>query len=319
MTMNIDTKLDSRIQHLEKRVGNTPLKRIEKVYNKPGVNLFAKLEWDQLGGSVKARPAFNIIKEAVQSGELKNGKTLLDASSGNTGIAYAVIGNELGIPVTICLPENASKERIDILKQNNANIVFTSMFGSTDEAQDKAMEMVKEDPDKYFYADQYANENNWKAHYHGTGLEIFAQTGGTVTHFVAGLGTTGTFTGTGKRLKEINRAITITSLQPEIALHGLEGWKHLDTAKVPRIYRPNLADENIIVKTEEAYTLLEKVYHEEGLLISPSAAANLLGAIKVAENIDAGTVVTVFPDNAEKYTEVMNSIFKTETNGTVLN
>jgi len=320
--MNISMKttvLDYKIELLEERIGNTPLQKIEHVFQKPGVQLFAKLEWDQLGGSVKARPAFEIIKQAIVKGKLGQGQSLLDATSGNTGIAYAIIGDELGIPVTICLPQNASKERVELLEKYNAEIIFTSPFGSTDESQEKAFELASENPDRYFYANQYANENNWKAHYLNTGKEIYEQTKGSVTHFVAGLGTTGTFTGAGTRLKEYNQDIQIISLQPEIAMHGLEGWKHMETAKVPKIYRPELADNSLRVSTEEAYALLEEVFYNESLLISPSAAANLAGAIKVAQSLDSGTVVTVFPDNADKYSEVLETIFNKEKNGTVLN
>lgn len=292
-----------------KQVGNTPLFTIKHLYNKPGVVIHAKMEWKQLSGSVKARAAFNIFRSAIEDGKLTEKKTLLDATSGNTGIAYATIGKLLNIPVTLCLPENASKERKEILESLGTNIIYTSRFEGTDGAQQEASRLAKENPDKYFYADQYKNENNWKAHYHTTALEIYEALPG-ITHFVAGLGTTGTFVGTGRRLKELNPSIQLISLQPDTALHGLEGWKHLETAAVPKIYDPYLADENLEVSTEEAYDLIEAAYKKEGLLLSPSSAANLAGAIRVAGQLENAVIVTMFPDNADKYSEVIKKIIQ---------
>ncbi|MFT5169203.1 MAG: cysteine synthase B [Saprospiraceae bacterium] len=302
--------LESKLEKVVALVGNTPLYRISNVFSKPGVEIYAKLEWQQLGGSVKSRPAFNIIKNAILEGKLGQGKHLLDATSGNTGIAYAAIGAALGIPVTLCLPENASDSRKQILKSLGVNIVFTSPFESTDGAQIKAKELYKKNPKKYFYADQYANEHNWKAHYETTGVEIWDQTKGKITHFVAGLGTTGTFTGTSRRLKAYNQQIEVIALQPNNPMHGLEGWKHLETAIVPKIYDDQLADRFLEADTLEAFDLIKQVAQQEGLLISPSAAANLLGAIEVAKEIEQGIIVTTFADNAEKYTEVMKQIFQ---------
>ena len=301
--------LESRLKKVSTLVGNTPLYRISNVFRKPGVEIYAKLEWQQIGGSVKSRPAFNIIKNAILEGKLTSQKHLLDATSGNTGIAYASIGAALGIPITLCLPENASKERKQILKALGVNIIYTSRFEGTDGAQLKAKEIVKENPDQYFYADQYANDNNWKAHYETTGVEIWDQTKGQITHFVAGLGTTGTFTGTTRRLKEYNEKIETIALQPDNPMHGLEGWKHLETAIVPKIYDENLPDRFLDIDTLKAYEMVKKVAQKEGLLISPSAAANLLGAIKLGKEIDQGIIVTTFADNAEKYAEVMQHIF----------
>ena len=301
--------LESRLKKVSTLVGNTPLYRISNVFRKPGVEIYAKLEWQQLGGSVKSRPAFNIIKNAIIEGKLNGQKQLLDATSGNTGIAYASIGAALGIPVTLCLPENASEERKLILKALGAKIIYTSRFDSTDGAQLKAKELVKENPNKYYYADQYANDNNWKAHFDTTGVEIWDQTNGRISHFVAGLGTTGTFTGTTRRLKKYNDQIETIALQPDNPMHGLEGWKHLETAIVPKIYDENLADRFLDIDTLGAFEMVKKVAQKEGLLISPSAAANLLGAIKLGKEIDQGVIVTTFADNAEKYTEVMNHIF----------
>lgn len=215
----IEPKLLDRMEHVGLHIGRTPLFRLGGLPDKPEVKIYAKLEWQQLGGSVKARPAYNIIKEAILNGHLGNGQRLLDASSGNTAIAYAAVGAALDIPVTICLPENASEERKLQLRSFGAEIIYTSMFGGTDEAQEKARELYDNDPDRYYYADQYGNENNWKAHYNHTGNEIISQTDGTVTHFIAGLGTTGTFTGTGRKLKEYNAGIQLISQQPDTAMH----------------------------------------------------------------------------------------------------
>lgn len=300
----------SKIEKVARLVGDTPLYRISNVYTKPGVEIYAKLEWKQIGGSVKSRPAFNIIKHALLEGQLKNGKHLLDATSGNTGIAYASIAAALGIPVTLCLPENASDARKQILKSLGANLILTSPFESTDGAQVKAKELFKVRPDKYFYADQYANVYNWKAHYETTSLEIWKQTNKKVTHFVAGLGTTGTFTGTSRKLKELNPNIQTIALQPNNPMHGLEGWKHLETALVPKIYDATIADQVLTIETLDAFEIIKSFAHLEGFLISPSAAANLVGAIAVAKEIDQGVIVTTFADNAEKYTETINQIFQ---------
>lgn len=305
----INIKLLEKLHKIEPFVGNTPLFPITNVYNKPNVQIFAKLEYQQMGGSVKARPAFNIIKQAILEGKLTEGKHLLDATSGNTGIAYATFGAALGIPITLCLPENASPERKQILNALGVNIIYTSRFEGTDGAQLKAKELVAKNPEKYYYADQYANENNWKAHYNGTALEIWEKTKQTITHFVAGLGTTGTFMGTSRKLKELNKDIECIALQPNNPMHGLEGWKHLETAIVPKIYNENQADKIKEVDTLESFDLVKQIAEKEGLLVSPSSAANLLGAIQIAEQIDEGVIVTTFADNSEKYSEVMKHIF----------
>lgn len=304
-----DTKLFRRVEQIGRFIGNTPLFPINRIYRKPGVKIFAKLEWQQLGGSVKARPAYQIIKEAVHSGNLEEGKHLVDASSGNTAIAYAAIGAAAGIPVTICIPKNASAERKLLLKSYGAQVIYTPAVGEMDEAQDRARELSQEKPYEYYYADQYSNQNNWKAHYYTTAEEVYWQTNGKITHFVAGLGTTGTFVGTTRRLKEINPEIQCISLQPDAAFHGLEGWKHLETARVPRIYDASVANQNLGVDTLEAYEWLRRLAREEGLLVSPSAAANLAGTIKVAEQIDEGVIVTTFADNSDKYGEVIKELF----------
>jgi cysteine synthase B len=308
--LTVTEHLEKKLQNVSSLIGNTPLYEITGVFSKPNVRLFAKLEWQQLGGSVKSRPAFNIIKNAILNGELNEDRHLLDATSGNTGIAYASIGAALGIPVTLCLPENASEARKTILKSLNVDLVYTSRFESTDGAQIKAKELKAAHPDKYFYADQYANDNNWKAHYHTTAKEIWEQTNQQITHFVAGLGTTGTFTGTGRGLKDYNQDIQLVALQPDNPMHGLEGWKHLETAIVPKIYDQNVADRFMEIDTMDAFDMVRRVAHKEGMLLSPSAAANLLGAIRVAEEINEGVVVTTFADDASKYSEVINQIMK---------
>jgi cysteine synthase B len=303
----VDDRLLESVRLLGSKIGHTPLYRVAKLFVKPHVTIYAKQEWKQLSGSVKARAGYNIFKAAIEKGQLSRDKILLDATSGNTGIAYAAIGSNLHIPVTLCLPENASRERKEILQSLGADIIYTSRFEGTDGAQAVAKELAQAHPDKYFYADQYKNDNNWKAHYHTTAPEIF-ETLPNITHFVAGLGTSGTLVGTGRRLKELNPVIQLTSLQPDNPLHGMEGWKHMETAVVPTIYDTTVADENLEVGTEEAYEILKAAYKYEGLLLSPSAAANLAGAIKVAEKLESGTVVTVFPDNADKYSEVIKKL-----------
>ncbi len=301
---------DQQLKHVAKSVGNTPVYKIgSRFTNNPAVNIYAKQEWLQTGGSVKARAAFSIIRNAIEEGELDENRILLDATSGNTGIAYAAIARELGIKVALCLPENASKERKQILKDLGVDIIFTSPLEGTDGSQAKAQELAIQQPDKYFYADQYKNDNNWKAHYNTTAIEIFNQVPD-ITHFVAGLGTTGTFVGTGRRLKELKPDIQLISFQPDSALHGMEGWKHMETAVVPAIYDPEVADDNWEITTEEAYEMIRQVYDKEGLLLSPSSAANIAGAVRLANTIQSGNIVTVLTDNADKYSEVINKLIK---------
>jgi cysteine synthase B len=303
----VDTALLSAVRALEKEIGHTPLHPVTGLFPAGKVKLYAKKEWMQLSGSVKARAGYNIIRRAIETGSLTRNRTLLDATSGNTGIAYAHIAARLNIPVTLCLPENASRERKEILQSLGVQLVLTSRFEGTDGAQQVAKAMATEDPEKYFYADQYKNENNWKAHYHSTALEIYNAVPG-ITHFVAGLGTTGTFVGTGRRLRELQPSIQLISLQPDFALHGLEGWKHMETAVVPEIYDPGVADANETVSTDEAHQLIKEAWQKEGLLLSPSSAANLAGAIRVARRLEEGIVVTVLPDNADKYSEIIQKL-----------
>jgi S-sulfo-L-cysteine synthase (O-acetyl-L-serine-dependent) len=299
--------LMGKLWALEKKVGHTPLHRISQIFTKKDVTIYAKKEWMQLSGSVKARAAYRIIRTALENGELTPQISLLDATSGNTGIAYATIAKLLGLKVTLCLPENASQERKDILRSLGAELVLTSRFEGTDGAQEVAKELIGKYPSKYFYADQYKNDNNWLAHYFTTAVEI-KDAVPSISHFVVGLGTTGTFVGTGRRLKEMNSSIQLVALQPDLPLHGLEGWKHLETAAVPSIFDPQLADEQAEISTEEAYEMVAAIQKHEGFLVSPSSAANLVGAIKIGEKISAGTIVTIWPDDGSKYGEVIQQI-----------
>ena len=309
-TKQEEERLAKRIREVEKQIGNTPVRQVSpELYDVPCVSIYAKMEWMQLGGSIKARAAYSIIRNAIDKHQLNEKTILLDATSGNTGIAYAAIAREIGLKVSLCLPENASLERKEILTSLGVDIIYTSPLEGTDGSQQVAQDLVNKEPGKYFYADQYKNENNWKAHYNTTAFEILEQVPN-ITHFVAGLGTTGTFVGTGRRLRELRPDVQLIALQPDSALHGLEGWKHLPTAVVPKIYDDTVADEVLEVTTEQAYAMLKKVHDVEGLLLSPSSAANVVGSIMIAERIKKGTIVTVLPDNADKYSEVIKKLIK---------
>jgi len=292
-------------QNILERIGNTPLLRIERIgAHLPHIEILAKAEWFNPGGSVKDRPALSMIQAGLASGKLRAGKTILDATSGNTGIAYALIGAALGHPVKLFLPHSASEERKRMLHAYGAELVLTPGDEGTDGAIRRVRELAAAEPEKYFYPDQYSNPANWQAHYRGTANEIWEQTGGRVTHFVAALGTSGTFMGTTRRLKELNPQIRCVSLQPDGPWNGLEGWKHMPTALRPAIYDDALADGNLEISTEQSYRMLKRLAREEGLLVSPSAAAALLGCLAVGEaiSLDQGAViVTVFADSAAKY------------------
>src|SRR5579864_3887764 len=291
-------------ESLLERIGNTPLLRLERIGREfPNVEFCAKAEWFNPGGSVKDRAALSMIQAGLASGELRTGKTIIDATSGNTGIAYAMIGAALGYPVALCLPDSASHERKRILAAFNAEMIITPGDEGTDGAIRRVQKVVAAEPQRYFYPDQYSNPANWQAHYRGTANEIWEQTAGRITHFVTGLGTSGTFVGTTRRLKELNPAIRCISLQPDASFHGLEGWKHMPTAIRPAIYDSELADENLEVSTEGAYHLVKRVAREEGLLLSPSAGAALLGCFQVAKSIpneQPAVMVTVFADSGTK-------------------
>jgi cysteine synthase B len=290
--------------NLTQRIGSTPLLRLERVTTgQKGAQVLAKAEWCNPGGSVKDRAASRIMNEALRAGYLSAGKSLLDSTSGNTGIAYAMLGAAYGIPITLCMPSNVSKERKRILRAYGATVIYTDPGEGSDGAIRKAHEIAAEEPEKYFYADQYSNDANWRAHYaNGTADEIWMQTAGRVTHFVAILGTSGTFVGTSRRLKELNPAIRSISLQPDSPFHGIEGTKHMETSIVPKIYDASIADAELGIETEAAYTMARRVAREEGLLIGVSAAAALVGALQVARDAPAGSViVTIFPDSGDKY------------------
>jgi cysteine synthase (EC 2.5.1.47) len=294
-------------------IGYTPLIRLRRVTRDlpDSIGIYGKAEWFNPGGSVKDRPAWNIVRTAIERGELRGGKRLLDATSGNTGIAFAMIGAALGFGVTLCMPANVSTERKRILNAYGAEVIYTDPLESSDGAIRKARELYARYPDRYYYADQYNNPANWQAHYETTGVEIWQQTEGRITHFVAGLGTTGTFVGVGRRLREYRRDIQLIALQPDSPFHGLEGLKHLETAIVPGIYDPTLADANLSISTEDAYAMARRLAREEGLLVGVSAAAAVVGSLRVAEAIlrDAETrgiephavIVTILCDSADKY------------------
>jgi cysteine synthase B len=280
-------------------IGNTPLLRLERVC--PRGNLLAKAEWNNPGQSAKDRPAWRIIREAERSGKLGAGKVLLDATSGNTGIAYAMIGAARGHPVCLCIPASVTPSRVKILKAYGAELILTDPALFSDGAILKARELYHQQPERYFYADQYSNESNWKSHFEGTGPEILAQTEGRVRHFVATLGTSGTFVGAGRFLKSRNPAIRLYEVQPDAAFHGLEGMKHMESSIVPKIYDAALADRKMAVRTEAAYRRVVDLSRKEGLLVGVSSGAALEAALQVADEYPDDLVVTVFPDNGLKY------------------
>ena len=283
-------------------IGRTPLIRLRRFEKEcPGVEICAKVEGQNPGGSVKDRAAARMIAEGEKSGALKPGLTILDATSGNTGIAYAMIGAARGYKVKLCVPANASPERKLILKAFGAELLLTDPLESTDGAIREARRLKAEEPDRYFYPDQYNNDGNWMAHYDTTAPEIIEQTGGALTHFVAGLGTNGTFMGTARRLRTFNPAIKLISFQPATAFHGLEGLKHMESAIVPGIYDPRLADEDLRVESEDAFDMVRRLAREEGVMAGISSGAALAATLQVARRLDKGLIVTVFPDGAEKY------------------
>jgi cysteine synthase B len=291
---------------LLERIGNTPLVRLDGlVKDLQGITLLGKAEWANPGGSVKDRAAASMVRAAQADGSLASGKTLLDATSGNTGIAYAMLGAALGFPVLLVMPSNVSAERKRILHAYGAQVEWTNPDHGSDGAIRRARELASNEPERFCYMDQYSNNANWKAHYETTGPEIWQQTAGAITHFVAGLGTSGTFMGTVRRLRELNPNLKAISMQPDSPFHGLEGLKHMATAIVPAIYDPQLADRNIDVETEAAYAMAKRLAHEEGILVGISAAAAVVASLLVArEEVAVGrsaTIVTVLCDSADKY------------------
>jgi S-sulfo-L-cysteine synthase (O-acetyl-L-serine-dependent) len=288
---------------LDDLIGNTPLIRLKSLESTtPGVEIYAKAEFYNPGGSVKDRPALNMIRDGEQSGRLTKDKIILDATSGNTGIAYAMIGAARGYKVRLCLPRNASPERKKIMRAYGAEIILTNPAEQSDGAIRMAKKLYDENPDAYFYPDQYSNDANWQAHFQTTGPEILEQTGGRVTHFVAGMGTTGTMMGVGRFLRESKPGVTIISMQPDSPFNGLEGLKHLETAIVPAIYDPTVADYNMECRTEDAYAMVKHLARSAGLLVGISAGGNVHTAAQIAKTAPAGSViVTILCDGADRY------------------
>jgi cysteine synthase B len=283
-------------------IGHTPLLRLRRLGStRPGVEIYAKAEFQNPGGSVKDRAAAAIVRDAEASGRLRPGGTILDATSGNTGIAYAMIAAARGYGLKLCVPGNVTAERLRTLRAYGADLVITNPMEGSDGAIREARRLSAEDPGRYYYADQYNNEANWRAHYETTAVEILEQTDGRITHFVAGLGTSGTFVGTGRRLRDFSRDIKLISVQPESPLHGIEGLKHMETAIRPGIYDDALADEDLRVSTEQSYSLTRRLAAEEGLLVGVSSGAALAAALDVAERIREGVIVTIFPDSGTRY------------------
>lgn len=288
------------------RIGNTPLVRLEKVTaDLDGLEIYAKAEYFNPAGSVKDRPALNMILDGERTGKFSGDRVLLDATSGNTGIAYAMIGAVKGFKVRLCLPANASEERKRVLKAYGAELILTDPAEGSDGAIRKCREVYAADPDRYFYPDQYSNPANWRAHFETTAVEIMRQTEGRITHFVTSLGTSGTFTGVTRRMRRDMPDVECISLQPSSGFHGLEGLKHMPTALVPAIYDGSLADDNVWIETEDAYTMVKRLAREEGLLVGLSSGANVVGARAVARRLAEqgrkGVIVTVLCDGAEKY------------------
>jgi cysteine synthase B len=299
MITRINERVGAKVTEL---VGNTPLLELASVSAEVSdVRILGKAEWYNPGSSVKDRPALWMIRDGERSGALTPGKTILDATSGNTGIAYAWIGAALGYKVKLCMPGNASEERKKILRAYGVEFVLTDPGEGSDGAIREVRRLYAEDPERYFYPDQYSNPANPRAHYESTAPEIWDQTGGEITHFVAGLGTSGTFVGTASRLKEYNPEIKVISFEPESAFHGLEGMKHMESAIVPEIYDPTIADENRRIATEDAYEMVKRLAREDGVLVGVSAGAAVATALEVAREIEGGVVVTILCDGADKY------------------
>ena len=283
-------------------IGNTPLIQIHKMArNLRGVQIFAKAEWLNPGGSVKDRAGLRIIEDGEKSGQLTRSRIILDSTSGNTGIAYAMIATIKGYQVELVVPANLSEERKKTLLFYGANLIFTDPLLGSDGALLEARRIYEANPDRYFKGDQYNNPSNWRAHYETTGIEILQQSKGRVTHFIAGVGTGGTLIGTGRRLKEYNPDIKIFGVQPDNGFHGIEGLKHIETAIRPGIYEESVLDGTFFVRTEEAYWMAIRLAKEEGLLVGPSSGAALWASLKLAESVDSGVIVTIFPDGGDRY------------------
>ena len=289
--------------NLLEKIGNTPLVRVKKVvagHVSPKVEIYAKAEWFNPGGSVKDRPAFRMVREAQASGAFKQGQTLIDSTSGNTGIAYAMIGAAMGFPVSLVMPKNVSLERKKIVRAYGAGIISSDPLKGSDGARALVQEIVEKDPKKYFFPDQYSNPSNWRAHYDSTGPEIWRDTGGRITHFVAGMGTSGTMMGTSRFLKEKNPKIKTIAVQPE-TFHGIEGLKNMDGSMPVKIYDPKVPDQKITIPTEPTYEWTRRLASQEGLLAGPSSGAALYGALSVLKDLEEGVVVVIFPDGGDNY------------------
>lgn len=283
-------------------IGGTPLVKINSItLHKPGVEIYAKLEWFNPGGSVKDRAALRMVEDAERSGLLTRDKTIIDSTSGNTGVAYALVGAVKGYSVELVMPSNVTMERKRIVGAYKANIVFSDPLQGSDGARLLALQMLKDNPEKYYLPCQYDNASNWKAHYDTTGVEIFHQTQGRVTHFVAGIGTGGTLMGVGKRLKDYDPSIKVYAVEPDSPLHGIEGLKHMASSILPGIYDESFPDGKISVKTEDAYAMADRLAYIEGLLAGHSSGAAMVGALELAKRIDQGVIVTLFPDGGDRY------------------
>lgn len=297
------SEISPQAKGLLDRIGNTPLFRLRRVLPREistELEIYAKAEWFNPGGSVKDRPALRMIRDGMASGAFRKGQVLIDSTSGNTGIAYAMVGASMGFPVELVMPTNVSSERKKILKAFGTRIIFSDPLKGSDGARELVQEIVTKDPDKYFFPDQYGNPSNWKAHYETTGPEIWRDTGGRVTHFVSGMGTSGTLMGTGRFLKEKNPAIETIALQPE-PFHGIEGWKHMDSSVPVKIYDPAVHDRKITIPTEPAYEAARELALKEGMLVGPSSGGAFYGALQVIGKLRAGVVVIMFPDGGDKY------------------
>ena len=313
MTISAESTLLEPRRSLAAAIGHTPLVRLRRFEPREGVEIYAKLESQNPGGSVKDRAALAMILDGERRGLLRPGRVLLDATSGNTGIAYAMLGAARGHQVRLCIPGNVTAERLRRLQSFGADLIVTDPMAGSDGAIVEARRIYASAPDQYFYPDQYANPANWRAHYDSTAVEIVEQTGGRLTHFVAGLGTSGTFVGIGRRLREARSPVTLVSVQPDSPLHGLEGLKHMGSAIVPAIYDPSLADVNLTVATEQAFALTRRLAKEEGIFVGPSSGAALAACLDVVATLRHGVVVTVFPDGGDRY---MSERFWTETDET---
>lgn len=296
-------KIDVYDESVFDKVGNTPLLRLKNIGKKFGkdIEIYAKAEWTNPGGSVKMRPALRMVRDGIKSGQFSKGKILIDSTSGNTGVAYALIGKIMGFKVQLVLPENVCKQRKGIMAQQyNADLILSDPLESSDGAIKLAQQIYDKDQDKYFMPDQYNNPSNWKAHRDTTAKEIYEQTKGRVTHFLAGIGTSGTLMGVTRGLKEMNPQIKSYAIEPAEALHGIEGLKNMESSIVPGIFDSSVYDEKISIKTEDAYDMIEQLSKEENLLVGHSAAAATVGVLRLAEKIKKGVIVTVFPDHCEE-------------------